>query len=424
MATRSAGPLGRRWEYYLLDAVAKDSSHLVRLAVDLYGAEINWAARIAETYGTRDENAIHYLVSSFGLEWKLGDTLFETAVLNDKHRAASAIASMQSLVPASPEITADTDTVQIALVQCPSEIGQVAKNLRRLTKHIRRAAEQGAKIVVLPETSVTGYLSQDLQTNWGLEGRPQSYPQSLDPAPYAETKYGDSVKAMAALATQLGIFITVPYIEKDGPFFFNSISLVGPSSTSESPVLAHYRKNCPWPHPEKSWATPGEGIEDSIYDTPYGRVGLAICFDIHSILAKYASRDLWALLYPIAWVGRTDAWFACELPDRLGKVNCPHYILGANWATFAPASWQGAGGSSVYAPGGRLLAHATESRFRGCEDLVLVEIPTQKAMPRLGPLDIEKYSDWTSEQVGTDYWRLLAMQQQSVGLVTSRTDSN
>ena len=56
-------------------------------------------------------------------------------------------------------------------------------------------------------------------------------------------------------------------------------------------LVAHYRKLTPWPTPEKSWATAGDrGVQT--YDTEYGRVGLGICFDIHTILEKYEPQHL------------------------------------------------------------------------------------------------------------------------------------
>mmetsp|Transcript_52091 Transcript_52091/g.121131 ORF Transcript_52091/g.121131 Transcript_52091/m.121131 type:complete len:412 (-) Transcript_52091:132-1367(-) len=402
-ATRQAGPDARPWEYCLLDAIAKDSRHLVGLAVEKYASQINWEARVAELYGGSSGDEVYYLVSSFGLQWRNGLTLFETALFNDKNEAALAIDAAQRAVTKSLEPAAPENTVHVALVQCPSDLGAVAKNLARLERHVRTAAQRGAKIVVLPEASVTGYLSQDLQINWGLEGKPQSFPKSKDPTNYAEVSDGPSVRHMASLARELGLYITVPFLEREGQQFFNTVTLVGPESLPERPVLAHYRKNCPWPHPEKSWATPGDGV--ATFDTPYGRVGLAICFDIHSVLAKYADRGLWALLYPIAWVGDIAGWFARELPDRLAQVSCPHYVLGANWATDAPQKWSGAGGSSAYAPGGRLLAQALEPQFPGCTEVVLLTLPTQRSMPAAGPLDLERYSEWTRGQMGTDFWQ-------------------
>eukprot|EP00928_Gymnodinium_smaydae_P031020 TRINITY_DN22909_c0_g1_i1.p1 TRINITY_DN22909_c0_g1~~TRINITY_DN22909_c0_g1_i1.p1 ORF type:complete len:409 (+),score=32.68 TRINITY_DN22909_c0_g1_i1:58-1284(+) len=403
-ASKRDGPGSRPWEYYALLAIAKDSAHLIDFVAKTFTADVNWRVRVADTYGGNVADEVHYLVSSFGLQWHVGASLLELALMNDKQRAAASLSAVMNSVPTHVDSLAEEDSVQVALVQCASDIGAIAANVARIEMHVRSAAMRGAKIVVLPETSVTGYLSQDLQTNWGLSGRPQSFPRALDPTEYAEQRNGPSTKRLASLARELKIYLTVPYLEVDKNNFYNSIALVGPESDAERPALAHYRKNCPWPRPEKSWATPGDDVNESTYDTQYGRVGLAICFDIHSILAKYAAKGLWALLYPIAWVGSTDVWFARELPDRLARVNCPHYILGANWATVAPQTWEGAGGSSAYGPGGCLLAHSTDSRFRGCEEVVMLRIPTQKKMPQIGSLDLKRYSEWTAEQVGTDYW--------------------
>ena len=63
-------------------------------------------------------------------------------------------------------------TVKVAAVQCSSDLGDVEGNRKKLTGLVEQAAKEGAKIIVLPEASVTGYLSQDLRTNWLLKGRP------------------------------------------------------------------------------------------------------------------------------------------------------------------------------------------------------------------------------------------------------------
>ncbi|HKD36336.1 MAG TPA: nitrilase-related carbon-nitrogen hydrolase, partial [Pirellulales bacterium] len=63
-------------------------------------------------------------------------------------------------------------TVKVAAVQCSSVLGDVEGNRRKLTALVTEAAGAGAKIIVLPEAAVTGYLSQDLKTNWRLPGKP------------------------------------------------------------------------------------------------------------------------------------------------------------------------------------------------------------------------------------------------------------
>src|SRR5262245_41037845 len=101
--------------------------------------------------------------------------------------------------------------VKVAAVQCSSELGAVEANRAKLTGLVREAAAAGAKIVVLPETAVTGYLSQDLATNWHVAGRPlERVFQGRDPRDAAETVPGASTRHFAALAKGLGVYLTVP----------------------------------------------------------------------------------------------------------------------------------------------------------------------------------------------------------------------
>src|SRR5262245_6500921 len=60
-------------------------------------------------------------------------------------------------------------TVKVAAVQCSSDLGDTEGNRKKLTALVKEAAGEGARIIVLPETSITGYLSQDLRTNWQLK---------------------------------------------------------------------------------------------------------------------------------------------------------------------------------------------------------------------------------------------------------------
>jgi predicted amidohydrolase len=252
-------------------------------------------------------------------------------------------------------------TVKVAAIQCSSDLGDIAGNRKKLTALIKEAAGEGAKIVVLPETSITGYLSQDLRTNWHLKGWPieQAY-QSKDPLPHAETVPGKSTDYFCDLAKQLKIYLTIPLLEidkgeekKNPPRLFNTVCLASP----EGNLVAHYRKLTPWPVPEKSWATPGDrGVQ--FYDSEYGRMGLAICFDIHTILEKYQPHKIWALLYPIAWVDTSHPadWFWHRLPERVKPFK--HYLIGANWSVDQRQNWFGYGFSTIIGPDGKVIATA------------------------------------------------------------------
>ena len=253
--------------------------------------------------------------------------------------------------------------VKVASIQCSSDLGDVAGNRKKLTALVEEAAKNGAKIVVMPEAAITGYLSQDLKTNWHLAGWPMEKGfVGKDPSGFAETVPGASTDHFAALSKKLGIYLTVPLLEveagKDGkpaknPKFYNTVCLVSPKGE----LVAHYRKLTPWPYPEKSWATPGD-LGVATYQTEYGLVGLAICFDIHTILEKYQPHHLWALLYPIAWVDDEHPadWFWHRLPDRIKPFG--HYVIGANWSVDRKQPWRGYGFSTIYSPTGEILATA------------------------------------------------------------------
>jgi hypothetical protein len=54
-------------------------------------------------------------------------------------------------------------TVRVAAVQFVSEFGKPAENSKGLESLAREAAQNGAKIIVLPEAAIPGYMSHDMQ---------------------------------------------------------------------------------------------------------------------------------------------------------------------------------------------------------------------------------------------------------------------
>lgn len=299
---------------------------------------------------------------------------------------AFSTATANTLVAAAEPKAAATagnakKTVKVAAIQCPSDLGEIEANTRRLSKLVETAAGSGAKFVVLPETSITGYLSQDLKTNWQLPGWPiEKEFTGKDPRPFAQTVPGPATEHFCKLAKKLGIYLTIPLLEKlpagtpddspANPKLYNTVCLASP----QGELVAHYRKLTPWPHPEQSWATDGDrGVQT--FDTEYGRVGLGICFDIHTILERYQPHKIWALLYPIAWVDEDHPaeWFWHRLPARVKPFN--HYVIGANWSVDKKpkSNWKGYGFSTILGPDGRVISTA-KSLFG--EEIVYAEIET------------------------------------------------
>jgi predicted amidohydrolase len=256
--------------------------------------------------------------------------------------------------------TPPPDTFRVAAVQTFSDMGAPETNRRRLSDLVTEAAKQGAKMVVLPETSITGYLTWDLRTTWHVEGRPIT--RGLDgtsPAEAAEPVPGPSTKLFADLAKRLGVYVTVPLLEVDSTerHYYNSVVLVGPQGR----ILLHYRKLNPWPFAERSWASKGDKGR-AVVDTPYGRVALLICYDINFEPPRLKELGVDHLLYPIAWVDDEGSdWFSVQLPAiaRKNRLN----IVGANWSVPPGVSprWHGYGISRIISNEGKILASSRQN---------------------------------------------------------------
>jgi predicted amidohydrolase len=297
-----------------------------------------------------------------------------------RHAAAAAVLllllSPPSLLAAEP-IPPQPDpgqptparTVKVAAIQFESAFAQSDRNRQRLEPLVRQAARHGAKIIVLPETAIAGYMTTDLKTTWQLAGWDLSPGlRGRDPTAIAETVPGVSTERLGALARELDIYLTVPLLEKEQSTgkFFNTLVLVGPTGE----ILLHYRKLNPWPFAETGWASPGDRGH-AVLDTPYGRLGLLICFDINFEPDRLRQQQVDTLLYSIAWVDRPkSSWFRVELPRIARDHN--FNIIGANWTVPAEPDWHGYGQSLIIERTGRVLARV--SRDIG-EQIIYANLP-------------------------------------------------
>jgi predicted amidohydrolase len=262
------------------------------------------------------------------------------------------------------------NTVLVAAVQAQSVFGEPQRNRRHLGSHVRSAAVQGARIIVLPEAAITGYLTPDLKTTWQVDDRPTSRGLAgSDPSEAAETVPGPSTTYFAGLARQYGVYLTVPLVEIDRRTgrFYNTLVLLGPRGEQ----LIHYRKRNPWPWAERSWATEGN-LGNPVVDTRYGRLGVAICYDIHQQSAVLGREEIDFLLYSIAWVeGAGSTWFEEQLPAIASRHD--FHIIGSNWTVAAEhreSGWYGFGQSCVIDRGGSIVA-----RMGHDEGIVFADLP-------------------------------------------------
>ncbi|MGX2998830.1 nitrilase family protein [Streptomyces sp. JNUCC 64] len=149
--------------------------------------------------------------------------------------------------------------VTVAVCQIAPQVGDVDGNRRRIREAVEEAAGRGARIVVLPELANTGYVFAD----------------AAELLSVAEPLDGDTVTEWAALAARHDLVIVGGFAERgaDGRAY-NAAVLV-----DRTGPRAAYRKAHLWDG-EKTWGfTPGD-TPPPVVDTPHGRIGFMVCYDL------------------------------------------------------------------------------------------------------------------------------------------------
>ena len=148
--------------------------------------------------------------------------------------------------------------VRVAAAQTDPRLRDVEGNLVRIEETVRAAAARGAGLIVFPECALTGY----------------RYVTAADALADAQTVPGPATERLGAVAAELDISIAVGLVERDGDRLFNCAALIGPTG-----LLGVYRKtHLPFQAVDR-FVEPGD-LPFAVIDTPLGRLGMLICFDL------------------------------------------------------------------------------------------------------------------------------------------------
>lgn len=226
-------------------------------------------------------------------------------------------------------------TLSVRALELPARWNAADEALADVDTLLSRAP---ADLVVLPEASLTGYLSPRGDT---------------DLRPFAERVGGRTTEALAGLARKHRVHLAGPLVEKDGGAFYNTTVVVTPTGE----VLARYRKRHPWI--VETWATAGRE-PTPLFEVCGVRVTIAVCYDLHFLPSESsdALRAADVLLFPSAWVEDPDLRETrfTALAKRFGVA-----IVNANWGVGAPRV-EGQGQSMVVSARGERLAMAAEGQ--------------------------------------------------------------
>lgn len=286
--------------------------------------------------------------------------------------AAIVAASLAVLAEAGEVGPVPEGKVRVAAVQCYSRMGEIAYNRTLLTRCIERAAQAGAKIVVTPECAVQGYMDPGRDKVWSQRLRGKG---RLPVGEVAEAVPGPSTRYFGQLARRLRIYLAIGLIEAAEGRFHNSQALVGPDGR----MLLHHRKQKLWPPGDGLWVTAGKRPLQ-VLDTPYGRLGLMICYEVHRLPKPLGAAQVDIVLYSIGWFGpNTKGWYTDTFPRRYVAPN-GFAIVCSNWSADEGApGWEGIGYSCVIDRDGTVLAMARAER--GTE-IVIADLPVRHRATR------------------------------------------
>jgi predicted amidohydrolase len=148
-------------------------------------------------------------------------------------------------------------TIRVAACQIDVALGEVETNLERIDRAVGEAAGEGARLVVLPEAAVTGYVFD-----------------SLDEALVVAQRAGVAGERLAAVAAEHGVALIVGTLEAEGREVFNTALIY-----AEDGRRYRYRKmHLPYLGVDR-FATPGPDPAE-VYDLAGMRVGVLICYDL------------------------------------------------------------------------------------------------------------------------------------------------
>ncbi|MGO0123341.1 carbon-nitrogen hydrolase family protein [Desulfothermobacter acidiphilus] len=223
-------------------------------------------------------------------------------------------------------------------------------NLSRAAELIRHARDEGAELVVLPEMFVCPYAKQFFLLC--AESPPQ----------------GEAFSWLSATAREHKLYLVGGSLpEREGEVLYNTAFVFDP----QGELVARYRKrrlfDVDLPHlryRESEIFRPGQ--EPGLFPTPWGKVGVAICFDLRfpALFQELAQRGAKIVAVPAAYnlITGPAHW---ELLVRARALDQQFYLLGAAPARDYSAPYVTFGHSLIVDPWAKVLARA------GAEERVL-----------------------------------------------------
>ena len=265
-----------------------------------------------------------------------------------------------------------------AVAQMEPQLGEVARNLEAIVARLEEASAEGVTLIVLPECAVSGYVFDS----------PEEALASAQEIP------GPTLEVLEQACARLDIYAVCGVLAREGDELRNRSVLVGPSG-----LLATYDKaHLPFLGVDRFVTAGNEPLEP--VETPIGRIGLEICYDLRFPEATRAlalqGADL--IAHPTNWpiAARANAEFITLTRAHENLV----YLLTAN-RVGVERSAEFCGWSQIVAPSGERLVEADAVS----EVLLVTEIDIEQArnksiVPKSGEYEMHLFDHRRPELYG------------------------
>lgn len=233
----------------------------------------------------------------------------------------------------------------IKVAVCQLNVGEDKQaNIVKARTMIRRAAEQGAQLVVLPEMFNCPYRAE------AFPGYAETYPG------------GDTFNMLSSAAGEEGVYLvggSVP--EREGDLVYNASYIFGPDGS----LLGRHRKihlfdvDLPGGIRVKESSTLGAGKTITVAPTPFGPLGVAICYDVRfpELIRLMALQGAKIVVIPAAF-NMTTGPAHWDLVFRTRAVDNQLFVVAASPARDVSAGYVAYGHSMVVDPWGGVIARA------------------------------------------------------------------
>ena len=230
--------------------------------------------------------------------------------------------------------------MKFKIALCQINVGfDKEKNMEKAEEFVREAAKSGAEIIALPEMFICPYSNKYFRE-------------------YSEIEGGNIYNKLSELASELGIYLiagSIPEKELSSDIIFNTCFAFGPKGE----LLGKHRKihlfdiDIKGAISFKESDSLGRGEKSTVIDTKFGKIGIAICYDMRfpELIRKMTLEGAKLIVVPGAFnmVTGPAHW---ELTMRARALDNQIYFAAVSPARDMDASYHAFGNSGVVNPWG------------------------------------------------------------------------